>query len=78
MIGNLIKSIFHKEDWPEDKVIKWVMTTRKGDKPTVIYLTQEQLNIIMELISLGTQVVEMQDIFFTKMEQKSTQGQLMS
>lgn len=72
MIGNFIKSIFHKEKWPDDKDVRFVLSA-KGGKETIMYLTQEQFNILVGLINIGSQVVQMPMVIAT-MEPKTTQG----
>ncbi len=72
MIGNLIKSIFHKEKWPIDKEIRLVLSV-KGGKDSVIYLTQDRFNMLVGLINLGSQVIQMPMVIAT-MEPKTTQG----
>jgi len=72
MMFDKIKSIFHKEKWPADKDVKFVLSA-KGGRETIMYLSQEQFNILVGLINLGSQVVQMPMVIAT-MEPKTTQG----
>jgi len=73
MIGNLIKSIFHKEKWPEGQDIRLILSAKGNKKDTVTYMSQEQFNILVGLINLGSQVIQMPMVIAT-MEPKTTQG----
>lgn len=69
---DFIKSIFHKEKWPIDKDVKFVLSA-KGGEETIMYMTSEQFNILVGIINLGAQVVKMPVVIAT-MEPKTTQG----
>ncbi len=71
MIGNFFKSIFHKEKWPSDKEIRFVLSV-KGGKDTVMYLTQKQFNIWVTMFNLGCQIINMPMVIAT-MGPKTTQ-----
>ena len=59
MIINKIKSIFHKEKWPNDKDIRFVISAKGKKEGTIMYLSQEQFNTLIGMINIGCQVVKM-------------------
>ncbi len=72
MIIKKIKSIFHKEKWPDDKEIRFILSVKGNKKDMVMYYTQEQFNILIGAINLGFQVINMPRIITTA-ESRTTQ-----
>lgn len=74
---NFLTKLLRKDEWPEGKEIRFKIFAKNSKKETVIYLTSEQMNILVATINLGCEVLSMPVVVAT-LEQKSTSDHLMS
>lgn len=78
MVGlHFLTKLFRKEQWPEGKDIRFKILAKDAKHETIMYLSQEQMNILTAAINLGCEVLSM-PIMVAMIEPKTTQGQLMS